>query len=738
MNFMEVISLKIIEGLVSDTGCTCASEAECITSGAQREQPVALQTGQPLDVNVTSNRSASLEQFEAQIQRRYNLPQLITLYCPKFSNEDSDDDLSPGDELLDLNQNLDEALGTGRTVIVHYGDEDNIAVRPTNKPLSVSYVSNAVGTLGASYFTRVDRTGEIDHIQYLEPRIETQRPEVPGGENYWGFRSVIRTILRFRVRQMDSAVHLIDTLARRLKSQNQHPANIYLRVLLACIPGQEGQPKEGTRRVRWTCFGYRRHYDDYYYEASPDTVQEIQNELNKIYHEPMRQYKVFIQKCHHYLLLGAPFWLQSEHPRLSRFMFQLSIPTIIAIFARHLPLLDLTFFTPLAACISMSLMTLTSTLVALLVVMTPDGNLTEGTLSIGTRSTTNSTAPTGRGSLKMPGAGATNGGGSISKQTSDQVGFDVADSLRRGAFEEKRRTSWILALYEDNTQCSRYVHLNASQMDTDWALFSSLKQKYDMISSWWDRFTNLRQVSAVRFVRFNLTDEKHGDIREPDVWPPEHEPRIWIYEPYPIKDKITLVGAKHMMNLWRNPHHSDAVAYEEYRRDMSWDHRVKDWLLKPFLIFQVTRDTVMYASNPKYLDDEFEMVPWDGNMQQEIGNPIVQEANEDAPNIRLRSKYVLTRVPKREGHKLEVNYRDSHYPEAWGLRVEEGFHIHRLLFFILLCYTVGSVTFLTVLLRKYGVDVHKSDIPVAGMIVWPLSYAGLACTLWFKWAESHF
>jgi hypothetical protein len=90
---------------------------------------------------------------------------------------------------------------------------------------------------------------------------------------------------------------------------------------------------------------------------------------------------------------------------------------------------------------------------------------------------------------------------SISSQSSDSE-----TPGRRPGLELARNQLWVLALFANIVGEEVYVHLNAVRRATDFTLFSGFREKYYLISSPWQRFTQLRQVSSIRFVKVGSPD----------------------------------------------------------------------------------------------------------------------------------------------------------------------------------------------------------------------------------------
>lgn len=75
-------------------------------------------------------------------------------------------------------------------------------------------------------------------------------------------------------------------------------------------------------------------------------------------------------------------------------------------------------------------------------------------------------------------------------------------------------------------------------------------------------------------------------------------------------------------------------------------------------------------------------------------------------------------------------------PEGWGLLIEEGLRIHRLLFAILLLYFLGSGGFIISILVKFGSITPSTGSGWIAFWSWVTSFVALAVTVWLKGAES--
>jgi hypothetical protein len=189
------------------------------------------------------------------------------------------------------------------------------------------------------------------------------------------------------------------------------------------------------------------------------------------------------------------------------------------------------------------------------------------------------------------------------------------------------------------------------------------------------------------------------------------------------------------MNIWRDTHHADAAAYDEFRRTASWQALFVDWLQSaPHLIFQNLRQKVARLGDLDVLDDDGldPSLVTDSN----ILPPHLHPTDIEQPAQQLRATRIIRSVPKKIGQKLTVNFRDHNHPEAWGLEFEETFRVHRLLFFVLFLYAACSFALLAWLFYRYGLGVPSSLSSVLWIFGWVVSLFGLTMTVWLKWAEN--
>ena len=233
-------------------------------------------------------------------------------------------------------------------------------------------------------------------------------------------------------------------------------------------------------------------------------------------------------------------------------------------------------------------------------------------------------------------------------------------------------------------------------------------------------------MANIDIVKFFIADERRSDVVERDVWPQENMASLWLYEPFPNEGNRPLVGPRYLMNAWRDPHHTDVAAYNEFYQRASWAARTKDWLRNaPFVWLQSRLSSLDNISD----DDGLDPTLVDNNLP-----PRIHMTDNEQPTDQTRSARIFAATPKKTGPKLVVNYRDNTYPEAWGLEVEEGFCVHRLLFFLLILYASASLAVMSWLLQRYGARLPDSPGVVIGVIGWISGLIGLMFTVWFKWA----
>ncbi|KAH8782071.1 hypothetical protein BGZ57DRAFT_926059 [Hyaloscypha finlandica] len=566
---------------------------------------------------------------------------------------------------------------------------------------------------------------------------------------------------------------------------------IIVLALLTIIPGGEMPSKQGMKRVRWTCFCGRRLYDEFC-ETIPggiEEIQEIQRALDTVYAAPNHRF---------YRQVGRLFGISENsvsgiahsrwRPVVDRIVpFCVVAVAIAYVWAPiHYPstsmLISLLLYGSLFSTTT-AVFFVTGLIIKLstdqvefydsLSVSTPGeqenpedhrGMRKPSPVHIGVSGSgvqaaggtgTSSSADTGIGPDKAeagsPAGNQGRSGYSRNDHTSggedatyDHPGGDnsdpAADGRRHGMDWDRRENQlWLLVLFENTLIEDVYVHINARVRNTDFTLFKGFREKYLLVSSGWKRFCRLRQVSALRVVQFHLVDNKRGDVINKDVWPPKHEgseTRLWYYVPYPAKESIPPVGPRHLMSVWRNAHHADAAAYEDFTKKATWHARMLEKILHfPHQACQTLRISTFlfgFSTGALDFDDDPDLAAIADNSLPAEMHPV----DAEQPEKQSRSKYIFARLPKRAGSKLEANFQNDEYPEAWGIQFEERFYVHRALFVLLIFYTLFSIALGIWLLKTYGLNLPKSAVSVVGLLTWPLSFMGLAVTVWFKWAEN--
>lgn len=188
------------------------------------------------------------------------------------------------------------------------------------------------------------------------------------------------------------------------------------------------------------------------------------------------------------------------------------------------------------------------------------------------------------------------------------------------------------------------------------------------------------------------------------------------------------------MHVWRDPTHADFAAYDESRRRAPWAARTKDWLRNtPHILFQSQLDRINKAFD---LDDNLDDTALDPAL---VGNnlpPHLHATDNEQPADQKRSTRIFAATPKKVGSKLQVHFRDNTHPEAWGLEFQEGFHVHRVLFFPPTSYAAASLAIFTWLLQQYGHRIPNSLGVITALTAWIGTLTSLMFTVWFGWAKN--
>jgi len=174
------------------------------------------------------------------------------------------------------------------------------------------------------------------------------------------------------------------------------------------------------------------------------------------------------------------------------------------------------------------------------------------------------------------------------------------------------------------------------------------------------------------------------------------------------------------MHIWRNPHHADEAALQEWKCRAGCFKVFLEWMRnRPALLQQTIaercgRKSCTLSSLRKKTHRDVEPA----------GGP-------------RRSIFIYSKIPKKIGARLEPD--DGHAEEVqhgYGLLLEEKFKVHRLLFFILLLYFLVSMVLIIWMSRTGKFIKLPTFIEVTGMLAWILSFWSLLVTVWFKWAEN--
>ena len=210
------------------------------------------------------------------------------------------------------------------------------------------------------------------------------------------------------------------------------------------------------------------------------------------------------------------------------------------------------------------------------------------------------------------------------------------------------------------------------------------------------------------------------------------------------------MGPKILMDTWRNPHHNDRAAYATFRKNATLISRLTEWLrVAPTRFIQRLRRAVAESSG---LDDPNEPSAATARRDPNTLPTPRRSRDEELSGHRLRSSYILERLPKKSGERLTVNFPatsdpedypddDNHdrYPDGWGVLLEEKFHVHGLLTIILILFSVFYIIVIYVYGRKFF-ESQKPGLTEAEIIsICALSLAeiGLLTNVWIKWAENY-
>ena len=111
-------------------------------------------------------------------------------------------------------------------------------------------------------------------------------------------------------------------------------------------------------------------------------------------------------------------------------------------------------------------------------------------------------------------------------------------------------------------------------------------------------------------------------------------------------------------------------------------------------------------------------------------------ANFQQPIPAQGSRYAIVAIPKKNGEKVEPDPGGVKREEVWGLQFEESFTIHRLLFYLLVLYFLGSIVAIIHLFQKEATGQTVSMANKLWIFGWIASFVTLLLTVWLKWTET--
>lgn len=179
------------------------------------------------------------------------------------------------------------------------------------------------------------------------------------------------------------------------------------------------------------------------------------------------------------------------------------------------------------------------------------------------------------------------------------------------------------------------------------------------------------------------------------------------------------------MKIWREPHHADRDAYETWRRETVWQNRALDWIrhVFPRLVQKMLGD---WGFDPNAGEIE---------LGDTFSSPGPNRAISQQPTPAQHSRYAIVAIPKKAGNMIEPDLGAEQREEAWGLQFEESFTIHRLLFYILVLYFLGSIVAVIHIFQE-GTKGPVSMANKLWIFGWIASFVTLLLTVWLKWAET--
>ena len=178
------------------------------------------------------------------------------------------------------------------------------------------------------------------------------------------------------------------------------------------------------------------------------------------------------------------------------------------------------------------------------------------------------------------------------------------------------------------------------------------------------------------------------------------------------------------MKIWRESHHADRSTYEAWRQQAAWYYRAFDWTRHAFPRW------VQKMLGDWGLDPNAEKIELENGVRPSDLNRAKFRQSIPA----RRSRYAIVAIPKKKGEKVEPDPGGVKREEVWGLQFEEGFTIHRLLFYLLVLYFLGNIVAVIHLFQEASGPVSMAN--KLWIFGWIASFVTLLLTVWLKWAET--
>ncbi|MCJ1434903.1 hypothetical protein MMC27_004273 [Xylographa pallens] len=391
--------------------------------------------------------------------------------------------------------------------------------------------------------------------------------------------------------------------------------------------------ESGMKRVRWTCVCDRQFYDDFL-EVVPGAVDELQTSLETIYNSPTSS-------------LSA---MTTMETRIASFDIQATGSPIEMEVESSVKQLEKLVHGGRSFTSSLP----------------PDPGTTQRTQTLQSLMATGSSSINSEQYVPVERPGRQGNESSNKKlQTSREVepsidkGGDTTlpnrESQQQSQEGENKQDNVLTEdIYDENKQQQvarsghRAKHISVGEQTCDSELFGDFREKYFKERSWLRRFVELKEVSKLDFVQFNLTDVNDASIIRYDVWPPQEVSTAvlpaqdlkqeWYYKPCPVK-QIPLVGTDHLLHIWRNPHHADHRAYQEWLKSKGVFRRFLEWL----------------RNWPVRVRQRFFGVPMPQSNGQAGNTALRFEPEDRLPPSYVRSRYIIVKIPKKIGEELKFD-----------------------------------------------------------------------------------